>query len=122
MPAPQFASAPFLIAGPCVVESDELNLKVGAALAELSRRLDLPIIYKASYDKANRSRLQAARGPGIEAGLGALERVRRATGLPVLTYVHEPGQVSAPAQVADLLQIPPFPSPPTDPLLPPRKS
>jgi len=108
MPAPQFASAPFLIAGPCVVESDELNLKVGAALAELSRRLDLPIIYKASYDKANRSRLQAARGPGIEAGLRALERVRRATGLPVLTDVHDASQVSAAAQVADVLQIPAF--------------
>src|SRR5260370_11873514 len=108
MPALQFASAPFLIAGPCVVESDELNLKVGAALAELSRRLDLPIIYKASYDKANRSRLQAARGPGIEAGLRALERVRSATGLPVLTDVHDAAQVSAAAQVADVLQIPAF--------------
>lgn len=108
MPAPQFASAPFLIAGPCVVESDELNLEVGAVLAEISRRLELPIIYKASYDKANRSRLQAARGPGMEAGLRALERVRRATGLPVLTDVHDAAQVSAAAQVADVLQIPAF--------------
>jgi 2-dehydro-3-deoxyphosphooctonate aldolase (KDO 8-P synthase) len=117
MPAPQFASAPFLIAGPCVVESDELNLKVGEALAELGRRLELPIIYKASYDKANRSRLQATRGPGIEAGLRALERVRRATGLPVLTDVHEAGQVSAAAQVADVLQIPAFLCRQTDLLL-----
>src|SRR5258708_12585849 len=109
MPALQFASAPFLIAGPCVVESDELNLKVGAALAELSRRLDLPIIYKASYDKANRSRLQAARGPGIEAGLRALQRARRAPGLPLLTDGHGPSQVSAPA--------PPAPPPPIPPSL-----
>ncbi len=108
MAAPRFASAPFLIAGPCVVESDELNLAVGEALAQLGRRLELPIIYKASYDKANRSRLQAARGPGLEAGLEALERVRSATGLPILTDVHEPGQVSAAAQVADVLQIPAF--------------
>ena len=108
MPAPQFASAPFLIAGPCVVESDELNLKVGEALAQIGRRLALPIIYKASFDKANRSRLQAARGPGMEAGLKALERVRNATGLPILTDVHDAGQVSGAAQVADVLQIPAF--------------
>src|SRR5258705_2099685 len=108
MPAPRFASAPFLIAGPCVVESDELNLKVGEALAQIGRRLALPIIYKASYDKANRSRLQAARGPGMEAGLKALERVRNATGLPILTDVHDAGQVSGAAQVADVLQIPAF--------------
>src|SRR5438093_11330926 len=108
MAAPQFARAPFLIAGPCVVESDDLNLAVGEALAELSRRLELPVIYKASYDKANRSRLKAARGPGMEAGLKALERVRQATGLPVLTDVHDAGQVSAAAHVADVLQIPAF--------------
>src|SRR6267154_5447623 len=108
MPAPQFASAPFLIAGPCVVESDELNLKVGEALAQIGRRLALPIIYKASFDKANRSRLQAARGPGMESGLKALERVRNATGLPILTDVHDAGQVSGAAQVADVLQIPAF--------------
>src|SRR5258708_12620934 len=108
MPAPQFASAPFLIAGPCVVESDQLNLKVGEALAQISRRLELPIIYKASFDKANRSRLTAARGPGMEPGLKALERVRNATGLPILTDVHDAGQVSGAAQVADVLQIPAF--------------
>jgi len=103
-----FAPAPFLIAGPCVVESDDLNLRVGEALAELSARLALPVIYKASYDKANRSRLKAPRGPGLERGLKALEKVRAATGLPVLTDVHESGQVAAAAQVADVLQIPAF--------------
>jgi 2-dehydro-3-deoxyphosphooctonate aldolase (KDO 8-P synthase) len=106
--AQHFASTPFLIAGPCVVESDDLNRRIGEVLAELGARLGLPVIYKASYDKANRSRLNGARGPGLERGLDALERVRAATGLPILTDVHEPGQVAAVAQVADVLQIPAF--------------
>jgi 2-dehydro-3-deoxyphosphooctonate aldolase (KDO 8-P synthase) len=101
-------AAPFLIAGPCVVESDDLNLRVGEALAALGARLGIGVIYKASYDKANRSRLKAARGPGLDAGLRALEAVRSATGLPVLTDVHETGQVAAAAHVADVLQIPAF--------------
>ena len=67
-----FANAPFLIAGPCVLESESLNLRVGEALSELGRRLGLHLIYKASFDKANRSRLQSARGPGLERGLVAL--------------------------------------------------
>ncbi len=100
--------APFLIAGPCVVESDELNARVGDALAEIGRRLGLHVIYKASFDKANRSRLGAARGPGIDAGLAALAKVRAATGLPILTDVHQPDQVRAAAEVADVLQIPAF--------------
>jgi len=101
-------ASPFLIAGPCVVESDDMNLRVGEALAELGTRLGLHVIYKASYDKANRSRLKGARGPGAEGGLAALAKVRAATGLPVLTDVHETGQVSAAAHVADVLQIPAF--------------
>jgi len=101
-------AAPFLIAGPCVVESDDLNLRIGEALAALGARLGIGVIYKASYDKANRSRLRAARGPGLEAGLRALEAVRTATGLPVLTDVHETGHVAAAAHVADVLQIPAF--------------
>src|SRR2546425_11676687 len=103
-----FGATPFLIAGPCVVESDELNLRVGEALAELAAKLGLHVIYKASYDKANRSRLKGARGPGLERGLKALALVRSATGLPILTDVHEVGQVLAAAQVADVLQIPAF--------------
>jgi 2-dehydro-3-deoxyphosphooctonate aldolase (KDO 8-P synthase) len=108
--APRFSggTAPFLIAGPCVVESDDLNVRVGEALAELSTKLGISVIYKASYDKANRSRLNAARGPGLDAGLRALDKVRAATGLPILTDVHEPGHVAAAAQVADVLQIPAF--------------
>ncbi len=101
-------SSPFLIAGPCVVESDELNVRVGEALAELAVKLGIGVIYKASYDKANRSRLNAPRGPGLETGLRALEKVRNATGLPILTDVHEPAHVAPAARVADVLQIPAF--------------
>ena len=103
-----FGTAPFLIAGPCVVESDDLNRRVGEALAELGTRLGLPVIYKASFDKANRSRLKGARGPGLSQGLEALARVRDATGLAILTDVHDTAQVTAAAQVADVLQIPAF--------------
>src|SRR5438132_6721605 len=100
--------SPFLIAGPCVVESDDLNLRVGEALADLALKLGLHVIYKASYDKANRARLKGPRGPGAERGLAALAKVRAATGLPILTDVHETSHVSAAAQVADVLQIPAF--------------
>src|SRR6266852_5812502 len=98
--------SPFLIAGPCVVESDDLNLRVGEALADLAAKVGLHVIYKASYDKANRSRLKGPRGPGAERGLAALAKVRAATGLSILTDVHETGHVAAAAQVADVLQIP----------------
>jgi len=103
-----FGATPFLIAGPCVLESDDLNLRVGEALAELGARLGLHVVFKASYDKANRSGRTSPRGPGLERGLVALDRVRAATGLPILTDVHEAGQVTAAAQVADVLQIPAF--------------
>ena len=98
----------FLIAGPCVVESDALNVRVGEHLARLSERVPGGVIYKASFDKANRSNAGAARGPGLEEGLRALERVKRATGLRVLTDVHLPEQCAAAAEVADVLQIPAF--------------
>src|SRR5438046_10125516 len=101
-------ASPFLIAGPCVVESDDLNLRVGEALADLALKVGLHVIYKASYDKANRARLKGPRAPGAERGLAALAKVRAATGLPILTAVHEPSHVSAAAQVADVLQIPAF--------------
>ncbi len=97
-----------LIAGPCLLEEDALNLRVGEALAGISERLGMPVIFKSSFDKANRSRVDAARGPGIEEGLRRLERVRAATGLPLLTDVHEAGQAQVAAQVVDVLQIPAF--------------
>ena len=98
----------FLIAGPCVLESDELNLRVGETLARLAEQIPGGIIYKASFDKANRSNRGAARGPGLDAGLEALDRVRKATGLPVLTDVHTPDQCGPAASVVDVLQIPAF--------------
>lgn len=98
----------FLIAGPCVLESDALNLRVGEHLARLAERVPGGIIYKASFDKANRSNPGAARGPGLDEGLEALARVRERTGLPILTDVHLPEQCAAAAEVVDVLQIPAF--------------
>ena len=98
----------FLIAGPCVLEDDALNLRVAEALARLSERVPGGVVFKASFDKANRSNVGAHRGPGLDEGLSALERVRRASGLRVLTDVHEAAQCAAVAAVADVLQIPAF--------------
>ena len=98
----------FLIAGPCVLESDALNLRVGEHLARLAERVPGGIIYKASFDKANRSNKDAPRGPGVDEGLEALARVREKTGLPVLTDVHLPEQCATAAEVVDVLQIPAF--------------
>jgi 2-dehydro-3-deoxyphosphooctonate aldolase (KDO 8-P synthase) len=98
----------FVIAGPCVLEDDDLNLRVAAALAGISEALSVPIIFKASFDKANRSRAASPRGPGLERGLGQLARIREETGLPVLTDIHEPEQAGAAAQAVDVLQIPAF--------------
>src|SRR5690349_19648495 len=98
----------FLIAGPCVVEDDTLNLSVAETLARLQERVPGGITFKASFDKANRSNVGAARGPGLDVGLCALQRVREATGLPVLTDVHTPEQCAPVAQAVDVLQIPAF--------------
>ncbi len=98
----------FLIAGPCVIEGDELLFRVADHLARLAPRVPGGIIFKASFDKANRSNAGAHRGPGIDEGLRALERVRAHSGLPVLTDVHLPEQCAAAAQAVDVLQIPAF--------------
>jgi 2-dehydro-3-deoxyphosphooctonate aldolase (KDO 8-P synthase) len=103
-----FARRPFLIAGPCVVEPGDVLPRVAETLARLSAARNLPVCFKASFDKANRARGDAPRGPGLEEGLRALERVRAASGLPVLTDIHEPGHAAAAAEVADVLQIPAF--------------
>jgi 2-dehydro-3-deoxyphosphooctonate aldolase (KDO 8-P synthase) len=103
-----FGRAPFLIAGPCMIEGPELMLRVAESLAALSARHGVPVCFKASFDKANRSRMDGARGPGLEEGLRALERVRAASGLPILTDVHEAAQAAAAADVVDVLQIPAF--------------
>lgn len=97
-----------VIAGPCALESSELNLKVGIELAKISQDLKIPIIFKASFDKANRSRVDSARGPGLKEGLVLLSEVKRETGLPILTDIHEPYQAREVAKVADIIQIPAF--------------
>jgi len=107
----------FLIAGPCVVEGDELMFRVADHLAKLASKVPGGIIFKASFDKANRSNPGAHRGPGMDEGLAALDRVRARTGLAVLTDVHLPDQCAAAAQVADVLQIPAFLCRQTDLLL-----
>jgi 2-dehydro-3-deoxyphosphooctonate aldolase (KDO 8-P synthase) len=104
----------FLIAGPCVLEDDALNIGIALELVRLREALNIPIIFKASFDKANRSKAGAARGPGLESGLRQLERVRTESGLPVLTDVHEPEQATAAGDVCDVLQIPAFLSRQTD--------
>jgi 2-dehydro-3-deoxyphosphooctonate aldolase (KDO 8-P synthase) len=111
------SDALFLIAGPCQLEDDALNLRVGEALARLAGSVPGGIIYKASFDKANRSNVDGVRGPGLHEGLAALSRVREATGLPILTDVHEPSQCAAAAEVVDVLQIPAFLCRQTDLLL-----
>jgi len=98
----------FLIAGPCVIESPTHPHKVAARLRSITRPLGIPWIFKASYDKANRSSLGSYRGPGLERGLEILKGVRERHGVPILTDVHEVGQVARAAEVADVLQIPAF--------------
>jgi 2-dehydro-3-deoxyphosphooctonate aldolase (KDO 8-P synthase) len=103
-----FSRSPFLIAGPCVIEPGEMLLQIAEELARIERDHGLPVCLKASFDKANRSRLSAHRGPGLDEGLRALERARHASGLPILTDIHEAHQAAAVAEVADALQIPAF--------------
>ncbi|GMR13268.1 MAG: 3-deoxy-8-phosphooctulonate synthase [Gemmatimonadota bacterium] len=97
-----------LISGPCLLEDHGLNLEIARELSRISRERSLPIVFKASFDKANRSRHDAERGPGLAVGLEALARVKEDAGLPVLTDIHEPAQASAAAEVVDVLQIPAF--------------
>ena len=97
-----------LIAGPCVLEEEDLNLEIGRALAGISGDLGLPIIFKASYDKANRSKADSPRGPGLEEGLRRLARVKAETGLPLITDIHEPSHAGYAAEVVNVLQIPAF--------------
>ena len=97
-----------VIAGPCVIESGELTLSIAEHLAALAGRSAVSLVFKASFDKANRTSLDAYRGPGLEAGLRILDEVKQATGLPVTTDIHEPPQAAPAAEVCDLLQIPAF--------------
>ncbi|GHT84128.1 2-dehydro-3-deoxyphosphooctonate aldolase [Betaproteobacteria bacterium] len=98
----------FLIAGPCTAESLELCVEVAGHLKEVTARLGIPYIFKASYDKANRSSGKSVRGPGIDAGLKLLDEVRRQVGVPILTDVHSEADIPAVAAVVDVLQTPAF--------------
>ncbi len=98
----------FFIAGPCVIESGAHAMMMAEQLARAARELGLPLIFKSSYDKANRSSLSSFRGPGLKEGLRILGEIKKQTGLPVLTDVHETVQVGAVADVVDVIQIPAF--------------
>ncbi len=98
----------FLIAGPCVVESETLQVDVAGRLREITARLGVPFVFKSSYDKANRSSLASYRGPGVDEGLRVLAEVKRQVGVPVLTDVHEDTPFATVAAVVDMLQTPAF--------------
>ncbi len=106
-----------VIAGPCVIESAELCLRIASRLVELAARLPVQVVFKASYDKANRTSGSSFRGPGIDEGLAVLDLVRRKTGLPVTTDVHSADEATAAGRVCDLVQIPAFLCRQTDILL-----
>ena len=103
------AGLPFaLIAGPCVIESEAHALMMAGAIAEIARRVNVPYIFKASFDKANRTSGRSFRGPGVAEGLRVLAAIKAKFGLPILTDIHEPAQAAAAADVVDVLQIPAF--------------
>src|SRR3954452_9869278 len=98
----------FLIAGPCVIESEDHAIRMAEIIKGVTRSLSFPFIFKASYDKANRTSLKSFRGPGVSEGLRILNRIKKEVGLPVLTDVHEAADVPRVAEVVDVLQIPAF--------------
>jgi 2-dehydro-3-deoxyphosphooctonate aldolase (KDO 8-P synthase) len=109
------AGSPFvLIAGPCVIESETHAVELGGRLVDIARRMRTPFVFKASYDKANRTSGRSFRGPGLAEGLRVLAAIKARYGVPILTDIHEPSQAPAAAEVADILQIPAFLSRQTD--------
>lgn len=106
-----------IIAGPCVIESEELTLSIASRLREIASELNLQLVFKASFDKANRTSVAGFRGAGMKAGLAILEKVKRETGLPVTTDIHESEQAAPVAEVCNVLQIPAFLARQTDLLL-----
>jgi len=98
----------FVIAGPCVIETEQICLDIAYRLVEISKKTGIQIIFKASFDKANRSSIESFRGPGIEKGLAILEKIKQKTSLAILTDVHEASQVTQTANIVDCLQIPAF--------------
>jgi 2-dehydro-3-deoxyphosphooctonate aldolase (KDO 8-P synthase) len=97
-----------VIAGPCVIESESLTLQIAARLKQIAIELAVPLVFKASFDKANRTSVSSYRGPGLTGGMAILRRVKESTGLPVTTDIHEASQAVPAAEVCDLLQIPAF--------------
>jgi len=102
------------ILGPCVIESEAHAVDLGIVIADVAKRLGVPVVFKASFDKANRTSITSYRGPGLAEGLKVLAKVKARTGLPLLTDVHEVGQVGPAAEIVDILQIPAFLSRQTD--------
>lgn len=98
----------FVIAGPCVLESEEVTLATAHELARIGKELGIPLVFKSSFDKANRTSITSYRGPGLDRGLSWLARAKAETGLPVITDIHLPEQAARVAEVADVLQIPAF--------------
>ena len=97
-----------LVAGPCVIESRDHAMRLAAAINDTATRHGIPLIFKASFDKANRTSIRSFRGPGLDQGLRILESIRSEIGVPLLTDIHEPSQATSAAQVVDVLQIPAF--------------
>ena len=114
-PVPVGDGAPLVfIVGPCVIESAQHAIDVASTVRDIGRRCGVPIVFKASFDKANRTSRGSFRGPGLDAGLAVFQDVKARTGLPILTDIHEPHQAAAASQVVDVLQIPAFLSRQTD--------
>lgn len=97
-----------LIAGPCVIEAPDVTFEIAQALKKITTDLDIPFIFKASYDKANRTSLNSYRGPGMKEGLSILKQIKTSLGVPVLSDVHQTGEIQSAAEVLDVLQIPAF--------------
>ena len=107
----------FLISGPCVIEDEETTLEVAQFLEGLARKIKIPVIFKSSYDKANRTSVDSFRGLGLNAGLAVLRKVKNTTGLPILSDVHQVSEIERAAEVLDVIQIPAFLSRQTDLIL-----
>ena len=107
----------FLISGPCVIENKELTLKVARFLKGLAQRVKIPVIFKSSYDKANRTSIESFRGPGLNEGLEILKEVKNTMGLPILSDVHQVSEIGKAAEILDIIQIPAFLSRQTDLIL-----
>ena len=107
----------FLISGPCVIENKEITLKVARYLKELAQRIGIPVIFKSSYDKANRTSMDSFRGPGLNEGLEILKEVKDTTGLPILSDIHQVSEIKKAAEILDIIQIPAFLSRQTDLIL-----